>query len=201
MAGLLAERGLVPIVDFAYQGLGDGLIEDAEAIRCLTRHCGELMVASSCSKNFGLYNERLGALTAVTKEPETHGVLASQLKRTIRTNYSNPPAHGARIVNTVLSDVGLRDQWEGELTALRERIHGMRRRFADTLRECGAPRDFSFIASQHGMFSYTGLTTDQVAALRERHAIYIVGSGRINVAGLNEHNLQRIARAVVDVLN
>ncbi len=200
VAGRLAERGILPLVDFAYQGFGDGLEEDAVGVRILVAHCPEVLIASSFSKNFGLYSERAGALTLVAGDADAAQVALGYLKKAIRANFSTPPAHGARIVHTVLSDPTLRRQWEEELSSMRGRIHAMRHLLVETLHEKGAPRDFSFIVQQRGMFSYTGLSPEQVDALRERYSIYMVRSGRINVAGITEGNVDYIAGAIVDVL-
>ena len=174
--------------------------EDAAGIKALCRPGSELLVASSFSKNFGLYNERVGALTLVAGSAEAAEAALSQVKVCIRANYSNPPAHGAHIVTTVLNDSDLRREWEGEVKAMRDRINGMRRLFVDTLERNGVKRDFSFITRQRGMFSFTGLTKDQVEVLGEEYSIYIVGSGRINVAGITTANIDRLCGAIADAL-
>ncbi|MBN1402615.1 MAG: aspartate/tyrosine/aromatic aminotransferase [Anaerolineae bacterium] len=197
---VLAERNLLPLVDFAYQGLANGLREDAAGIEALCRPDGELLIATSYSKNFGLYNERVGALTIVTKSREAAETAASHAQKCIRANYSNPPAHGSAIVSTVLGDPDLAAEWEGEVAAMRARINAMRQRFVDALAAKGVARDFSFIARQRGMFSYTGLTPEQVRALREKHSIYLLNSSRINVAGLTEANVDAVCEAIADVL-
>lgn len=197
---VLAERGVLPFVDFAYQGFADGIEEDAAGLRVLCEKVDELLVSSSFSKNFGLYRERTGALTIVGATAEQASKVMSQVKLVIRANYSNPPAHGGAIVATVLQDAGLRARWEVEVATMRERINGMRRLFVNTLRAKGVDRDFSFITRQRGMFSFSGLTKGQVDALRERYAIYMVGSGRINVAGMTEDNMDRLCEAVASVL-
>jgi aspartate/tyrosine/aromatic aminotransferase len=160
----------------------------------------ELLIASSFSKNFGLYNERVGALTVVAASEANTQVVLSQFKACIRANYSNPPAHGAAIITTVLNDPQLRAEWEGEVASMRDRINGMRRLFVDALKARGVQRDFSFITRQRGMFSFSGLTKDQVEALRAKYAIYVLGSGRINVAGMTESNMDRLCDAIADVL-
>ena len=202
--GVIAEvvkaRGIVPLVDFAYQGLGDGLQADGRGLMALCRTSCELFVASSFSKNFGLYNERVGALTVVTPSEETAKVVLSHLMIAIRTNYSNPPAHGSGIVTAVLNDPELRSDWEAEVREVRDRINGMRRLFVDTLERVGVKRDVSFIVRQRGMFSFSGLTGEQVDALRETHSIYLVRSGRINVAGMTEGNIEYLCEAIADVL-
>jgi aspartate/tyrosine/aromatic aminotransferase len=201
IADVAAERKLLPLIDFAYQGFADGLREDAAGLLAMARPGCELLVASSFSKNFGLYNERIGALTVVAAtEPAAQSVL-SHVKQAIRANYSNPPAHGAAIVTTVLSDPALRAEWENEVAEMRERINTMRHLFVETLNEKGAARDFSFIARQRGMFSFSGLDAAQVQALRDRYGIYIVGGGRINVAGMTEANMDYLCTAIAELLS
>lgn len=200
VAAVAAERGLLPLLDFAYQGFADGLEEDAAGVRIVAEQCPEMFVASSYSKNCGLYNERTGALTLVARTPEAAESALSHIKRCIRANYSNPPAHGGEIVRTILGDPELRRRWEGEVAEMRERINTMRHLFVETLNEKGVTRDFSFIARQRGMFSFSGLTPAQVKALRERHGVYIVGSGRISVAGMTEGNMEYLCEAIADVL-
>jgi aspartate/tyrosine/aromatic aminotransferase len=196
---LLAARGALPVVDFAYQGFGRGVREDAEWLEILHHRVPELVVCSSFSKNFGLYNERTGALTVKGTAADAVSAVLSQLKVAARTNYSNPPAHGGAIVTTILGDAELRQQWEQELSAMRGRINTMRQLFVETLRAKGAQRDFGFITKQRGMFSFSGLTKDQVERLRSEYAIYIVGSGRINVAGMTETNMGPLCEAIVAV--
>lgn len=200
IAALCAERGILPLLDFAYQGFGDGLEEDAAGVRIVAEHCPEFLVATSYSKNFGLYNERVGALTLVAAGSDAAEAAHSHMKICVRTNYSNPPAHGGQIVAEILGDPDLRQRWEAELAEMRNRINDMRHLFVETLDEQGAGRDFSFIAHQRGMFSYSGLTPEQVQALRERHSIYIVGSGRINVAGMTEDNMEYLCEVIAEVL-
>ncbi len=200
LAGLLAERRLLPMVDFAYQGFGQGLEEDAAGLRRLLAECNELLVAGSFSKNFGLYSERVGTAAVVTADAATAVAAVSQLKRTVRANYSNPPRHGAAIVATVLADAELTALWHQELSAMRLRIAEMRRGLVAGLAAAGAERDFSFLLDQTGMFSYTGLTPMQCDQLRSQQSIYIVGSGRINVAGVTPANLDRLCEAIVSVL-
>jgi aspartate/tyrosine/aromatic aminotransferase len=197
---LLRSRGVLPLVDFAYQGLADGIEVDAAGLRALVEHVDQLLISSSFSKNFGLYRERTGALTIIGTTAEQAKTVMSQLKLVIRANYSNPPAHGGGIVMTVLEDPELRAKWELEVAEIRERINGMRHLFVDTLKAKGVTRDFSAIIQQRGMFSFSGLTKEQVGELREKHAIYIVGSGRINVAGMTEANMGRLCDAIVSVL-
>ncbi len=197
---VIADRRLLSLVDFAYQGLAEGMREDAAGLLSLIRPGAELLIASSYSKNFGLYNERVGALTAVCADSAATEPVLSQFKTCIRANYSNPPAHGAAVVVTILEDAELRAEWENEVRAIRERINAMRTLFVKTLEKCGVKRDFSFIARQRGMFSFSGLSPDQVKRLREEYAIYIVGSGRINVAGMAENTMETLCRAIAAVL-
>jgi aspartate/tyrosine/aromatic aminotransferase len=200
IADVIAERGLLPFVDFAYQGLGDGLREDAAGILTICHPGSEMLVASSFSKNFGLYNERVGALTVVTASAEAAQSAISHVKKCIRANYSNPPSHGASIVIAVLNDPDLRGQWESEVQVMCDRINKMRKLFVETLAAKGVTRDFSFIERQRGMFSYTGLKEEQAQELREKHSVYILDSGRMNVAGMNEDNIDAICQAVAAVL-
>lgn len=200
IAAVVTERKLLPLVDFAYQGFGDGLEEDAAGMRVMCQPGQEVLIASSFSKNFGLYNERIGALTLVATTPEAAETALGHLKLAIRANYSNPPAHGAAIVTTILRDPALRAQWEGEVTEMRNRINQMRHLFVETLNEKGVTQDFSFIANQRGMFSFSGLTPDHVKALREQFGVYIVGSGRISVAGMTEGNMDYLCEAIAAVL-
>lgn len=200
LAEAIRERDVLPLVDLAYQGLGDGLRQDARGLTALCGENAELLVASSFSKNFGLYRERVGALTLIASEPEAAERALSHLKIAVRTNYSNPPAHGSAIVIEVLTDPHLRREWEAEVNAMRQRIQDMRRLFVETLQAKGVKRDFSFINRQRGMFSYSGLTPGQVQRLREEFSIYIVGSGRINVAGMTTENMDQLCQAIAAVL-
>ena len=201
IAAICDQRGILPLVDFAYQGFGDGLEEDALGLRELAAANRELIVSSSFSKNFGLYSERVGALTIVAQSTDAAQRALSQVRISIRTNYSNPPQHGAAIVAAVLSDVELRRQWEEELAVMRKRIHQMRRLFVETMRAKASSHDFSFIQRQKGMFSFSGLTNMQVDELRTKQAVYIVaGGGRMNVAGMTTANMPRLCDAIAAVL-
>ncbi|MBN1976413.1 MAG: aspartate/tyrosine/aromatic aminotransferase [Anaerolineae bacterium] len=200
IANVIAERGLIPFIDFAYQGLGDGLREDAAGILTLCRPGSEMLIASSFSKNFGLYCERVGAMTVVTPSAKAAQAALSHAKKCIRANYSNPPSHGASIVISILSDPDLRVQWESEVQGMCNRINRTRRLFVKTLAAKGVTRDFSFIERQRGIFSYTGLTKEQAQELREKHSIYILDSGRMNVAGMNAGNIDAVCQAIADVL-
>ncbi|GGY91893.1 amino acid aminotransferase [Shewanella fodinae] len=200
IAQLCFAKQLVPLFDFAYQGFGDGVEEDALGLRTVAAVVPELLVANSFSKNFGLYNERIGAVTLVAQDAATAQKAFSQVKRTIRANYSNPPAHGGLIVSTVLTDPELKALWLEEVTTMRQRIAEMRQLFVDTLKAEGVEKDFSFICQQKGMFSFSGLNKSQVERLRDEFAIYIVGSGRISVAGMTKTNIPVICKAIAKVL-
>ena len=200
LAELSHSKGWLPLFDFAYQGFANGLEEDAQGLRIFTENHQEMIIASSYSKNFGLYNERVGACTLVSADSEAADHVMSQLKSCIRANYSNPPSHGAAVVATILSNDALRAMWEQELTEMRERIKRMRQLFVNTLQEKGAQQDFSFINQQNGMFSFSGLTKEQVLRLREEFGIYAVNSGRINVAGMTTDNMAQLCEAIVAVL-
>jgi aspartate/tyrosine/aromatic aminotransferase len=200
IAVICQERGLLPLLDFAYQGFADGLEEDAAGVRLVAEACPESLIASSYSKNFGLYNERVGALTLIAKDSAAAEAALSHIKQVVRANYSNPPAHGAKVVETILTDPALRKQWEAEVTDMRQRINRMRDLFVETLNEKGVDRDFSFIARQRGMFSFSGLTPEHVKKLRDQFGVYAVGSGRINVAGMTEGNMEYLCEAIAAVL-
>ncbi|MGP0981242.1 MULTISPECIES: amino acid aminotransferase [unclassified Serratia (in: enterobacteria)] len=200
LAELSVANGWLPLFDFAYQGFANGLEEDAQGLRIFAAKHKELIVASSYSKNFGLYNERVGACTIVAADAETADRAFSQVKAAIRANYSNPPSHGAAVVATILGNDALRAMWEQELTDMRQRIHRMRQLFVNTLQEKGAQQDFSFIIQQNGMFSFSGLTKEQVLRLREEFGVYAVNSGRVNVAGMTPDNMAPLCEAIVAVL-
>jgi aspartate/tyrosine/aromatic aminotransferase len=199
LADAIYDRGLLPLLDFAYQGFADGIREDAAGLLAFCRPGGELIVCSSFSKNFGLYCERVGALTIVAKDKRAADTVQSQVKICIRANYSNPPAHGAELVTTVLGDAELCKLWEKEVAQMRDRINGMRGLLVKTLKAKGVPGDYSFIIRQRGMFSFSGLTPQQVEALKQKYSIYIVGSGRINVAGITEQNVGPLCEAIAEV--
>ncbi|BEM37344.1 aminotransferase [Serratia marcescens] len=200
LAELSVANGWLPLFDFAYQGFANGLEEDAQGLRIFAAKHKELIVASSYSKNFGLYNERVGACTIVAADAETADRAFSQVKAAIRANYSNPPSHGAAVVATILGNDALRAMWEQELTDMRQRIHRMRQLFVNTLQEKGAQQDFSFIIQQNGMFSFSGLTKEQVLRLREEFGVYAVNSGRVNVAGMTPDNMAPLCEAIVAVI-
>jgi len=200
IAKVCKERRLLPIIDFAYQGFATGWIDDAVAIRAFSEYGMEFLVCSSFSKNVGVYQDRVGALHVVAKNSSESARILSQLKVLVRTNYSNPPAHGSGIVSTILNDLELRLQWEEELKDMRIRINSVRATLVDGLAKAGAPGDFTFIREQKGMFSFSGLSPEIVQQLKEKYSIYLVKSGRINVAGINDKNLGRLCSAIADCL-
>jgi len=197
---LLAERRLLPYLDLAYQGFGDGIAEDAYAIRRLADSGATFFVANSFSKSMSVYGERCGALSAVCADADEAERVLGQLKFTVRRNYSSPPIHGGQIVAHVLADADLRPLWEAELAAMRDRIQAMRQTLHRVISAKVPGRDFSYFLTQRGMFSYTGLSAAQVDRLREEFAVYLVRSGRICVAGLNHHNVEYAAQAMATVM-
>lgn len=200
LAKLIADLGAVPFFDFAYQGFAKGVEEDAQGLRIFAKYNKELLIANSFSKNFGLYNERVGGITLVAEESDIADSAFSQIKAGIRSNYSNPPAHGAAIVTTILEDADLYAQWVKEVADMRERIQEMRDLFVATLKEKGVPGDYSFISRQNGMFSFSGLSVEQVNRLKDEFAVYIVGSGRISVAGMTKDNMPPLCDAIAKVI-
>lgn len=200
LSNLCAEKALLPLFDFAYQGFAKGIEEDASGLRLFTKVCNEIMIASSFSKNVGLYNERVGALTLVGKNENETLTAFSQIKSIARVIYSNPPAHGAAIVTQILTNPILRKEWEQEVTQMRERIQAMRELFVSTLKAEGVEADFDFIKQQNGMFSFSGLTQEQVLCLKEEFGVFVVGSGRISVAGMTRQNMQPLCKAIAAVL-
>ena len=200
LLSLVKRRQLLPFIDMAYQGLGEGLDADAAALRLFCAELPEVMFAVSCSKNFGLYRERAGALGIMCESPAQADAAMSQLVRLARGLWSMPPDHGAAIVHGVLSDATLKAQWIAEVDAMRGRVQGLRREVVRHLAEHCPSRDFGFIARHHGMFSLFGITTEQVRELRARHHVYMVDDSRMNVAGLRRENLEYFARSVAAVL-
>ena len=193
-------RRLVPFLDMAYQGFAESLDADALAVRRFTAACPVVFVSSSFSKSLSLYGERVGALSVVTGSPDEAARTLSQLKRVIRTNYSNPPTHGGQAVTAVLTTPKLRSLWNEELGQMRERIKTMRRQLVEKIRAARSDFDFSFIVRQRGLFSYTGLSREQVKRLREDYSLYAIDSGRICVPALNSRNVDYVARAIASVL-
>ncbi|OZI22854.1 aromatic amino acid aminotransferase [Bordetella genomosp. 7] len=200
IAQVVKARNLVPFLDIAYQGFGAGLQEDAAVVRLFASLGLTMLISSSFSKSFSLYGERVGALTVVAGNKDEATRVLSQLKRVIRTNYSNPPTHGGTVVSTVLNTPELYALWEEELAGMRDRIRLMRKELVEKIAAAGATQDFSFVLQQRGMFSYSGLTSAQVDVLREQHGIYAVSSGRICVAALNSRNIDTVANAIAAVI-
>jgi aromatic-amino-acid transaminase len=200
VVAVVRERGLISFLDIAYQGFGDGIDADGFAVRLFGEAGLPLLVASSFSKSFSLYGERVGALTVVTADRDEAARVLSQLKRLIRANYSTPPTHGASLVAAVLTTPALRATWEQELGEMRDRIKAMRARLADGLKARGVAADFGFILRQRGMFSYSGLTAEQVARLQKDFGVYAVSSGRICVAALNSRNIEYACDGIAAVL-
>lgn len=200
LLAVLGRRNLLPFLDLAYQGLGAGLAQDAFAVRLFCAELPEVAVAVSCSKNFGLYRERTGCLHVVSESSRSGDAALSHLVRIARSLYSMPPDHGAAIVLGILADPALRGEWTEEVAGMRKRLAGLRHELVKHLRSACPQRDFGFIASQSGMFSFLGVDTAQVHALRERHHIYMTDDSRINIGGLRADNLEYFARAVAQVL-
>ena len=200
IADVISQKDLVPFLDIAYQGFGDGLEPDAAAVRLFVEKGLNCLISTSFSKSFSLYGERIGALTLVTDSAEQAARVLSQVKRVIRTNYSNPPTFGGAIVAEALNSPELFSMWDQELGEMRQRIKLMRTQLVQKLAENGVQMNFDFIMSQKGMFSYSGLTSAQVDRLREEHAIYALSSGRICVAALNSKNIDTIAKAIAGVI-
>jgi len=198
--GAVTSRGLIPFLDMAYQGFGDGIESDGKVVRQFAEAGGPVFVSNSFSKSFSLYGERVGALSIVANNADEAARVLSQLKRVIRTNYSNPPTHGGQVVATALASPELRKLWEEELAGMRVRIREMRKTFVEKLKAQAPGRDFDFVIQQRGMFSYSGLTKPQVDRLREEFSIYAVDTGRICVAALNSGNIDYVVSAVAKVL-
>jgi aromatic-amino-acid transaminase len=197
---IVKSRRLVPFLDLAYQGFADGVEADGYAVRLFAGAMSPVFLASSFSKSFSLYGERVGALSVVTASPDEASRVLSNLKRIVRTIYSNPPTHGGEIVATVLANPELRSLWDRELGTMRERIKSMRKRLVQSIHSRVPGADFSFVLKQRGMFSYSGLTKDQVGRLRTEHAIYAIDTGRICVAALNSKNVDYVADAIASVI-
>lgn len=198
---LAQKKGFLVFIDLAYQGFGDGLDEDAFGVRLLTEELPELIVASSCSKNFGLYRERTGSLCVVTQQASQAAAVVTHLNKIVRGIYSMPPAHGAAIVETLLADSQLKAQWTAELSQVRTRIKGLRRSLADALQQHLGDDRFRFIEQQHGMFSFLGISAAQVQQLADQFSVYAAGSSRINVAGLSAKNVDYVADAITSIVN
>ncbi|WP_151637250.1 amino acid aminotransferase [Noviherbaspirillum aerium] len=197
---VVTQRGLIPFLDMAYQGFGDGIEEDGKVVRRFAEAGGPLLVSNSFSKSFSLYGERVGALSIAAVSADEASRVLSQLKRVVRTNYSNPPLHGGQVVASALSNPELRQLWEDELAGMRVRIREMRQALVDKLKSKAPGHDFDFVIKQRGMFSYSGLTKEQVGRLRDEYSIYAVDTGRICVAALNSKNIDAVVDAIAKVL-
>jgi aspartate/tyrosine/aromatic aminotransferase len=197
---VIIERGLVPFIDIAYQGFAVGLDEDAYAVRTMFGRVPEMVVASSCSKNFGMYRDRVGSLTLVSADADTAATVSSQALNIVRTMYSVPPDHGGAAVTLILNDPALRDDWTAELAEMRERMKEMRKLLVAGLAEAAPERDFSHIERANGMFCYLGVSPQQVARLKQDFGIYLVDTGRINVCGITGENVAYLAESIAEVI-
>ena len=200
MIEVLKTRNLIPFLDIAYQGFGAGMEEDAYAIRAIASAGLPALVSNSFSKIFSLYGERVGGLSVICEDEEAAGRVLGQLKATVRRIYSSPPAFGAQVVATVLGDDELKSLWLAEVEAMRKRILAMRQELVNVLKETVPGHNFDYLLKQRGMFSYTGLSAAQVDRLREEFGVYLIASGRMCVAGLNAHNVKRVAQAFAAVM-
>lgn len=197
---LAQERGFIPFLDVAYLGFGDGLEDDAYGIRLLAENLPEVVIAASCSKNFGLYRERVGLAAIVTPDSKIRNNVQGQIQSVARGIYSMPPSYGGALVDIILSDTALNKEWVSEVNSMRNRMQSLRSMLVDKLEENGAPQDFSFINQQKGMFSFLCITPEQVREMRDKHSVYFVESSRVNIAGINQQNVDTLARALVSVL-
>ncbi|MFB2727263.1 amino acid aminotransferase [Shewanella mangrovisoli] len=200
VVALTKEQGFTPLIDMAYQGFGDGVDIDAYGVRKMAAAVDNMILCSSCSKNFGLYRERIGSCSVVAKDANTANIAHSVLLYVVRCLYSMPPAHGAAIVETILGSAELKQEWLEELKVMRDRINGNRAILVEKLKANGVERDFSFIARQKGMFSFLGVNPEQVARLQKEFSIYMVGSSRISIAGISEDNVDYLAESIAKVL-
>ena len=200
VVSVTAKQGYTPLIDMAYQGFGDGVDEDAYGVRQMAAAVENMILCSSCSKNFGLYRERIGACSIIGKDAAQTDVAFSVLLYVVRCIYSMPPAHGAAIVETILADADLKQRWLDELAVMRNRINGNRSMLVNKLIENGVQQDFSFIAQQKGMFSFLGVNQTQVELLKSQHSIYMVGSSRISIAGISESNVDYLAKSIASIL-
>ncbi|PID36420.1 MAG: aromatic amino acid aminotransferase [Rhodobacterales bacterium] len=198
VAKLLENKGATPLIDIAYQGFGDGLEADAAGVRLMASAVPETLIAASCSKNFGVYRERTGLLLAVSQDPGAQAVTQANLAYLNRQNFSFPPDHGARLVSMILEDAALKKVWMDELEEVRLSMLNLRTKLADALQARAGSDRFGFLAQHRGMFSRLGATPEQVAHMRDKHAIYMVGDSRINIAGLNENTIDVLADAIID---
>ena len=197
---LAAERGFTPMVDIAYMGFERGIEEDALSVRLFAEKCPELIMASSCSKNFAVYRERVGAISVVCQSSEKAGNVLTVINSLTRQNYSMPPTHGTGIIDIILHDEELTELWVSEVTGMRNRINGLRITLSEKIEAAGIEKDFSFLQRQSGMFSFLGLSVDQVTRLRKDYSIYTVNSARVNIASFNDSNIDYFVQALKTVL-
>ncbi|MDC1089822.1 aspartate/tyrosine/aromatic aminotransferase [Emcibacteraceae bacterium] len=201
LADLMKERGLIPFVDFAYQGFGDGVEEDSYAAKLMAEKLPEALIASSCSKNFAMYRDRAGAITLISSSSDIHSTNASHLLGAVRANYSMPPDHGAAVAAHILGNPELKAEWMAEVDDMRSRVKKMRSLFVKLMNEKAPNSGFGYIAEQKGMFSYLTLTSDQIQTLINDHFIFFVGNGRVNMAGLTENNIGYVTDAIASLFN
>ncbi|ETX10975.1 aromatic amino acid aminotransferase [Marinomonas ushuaiensis DSM 15871] len=200
LTDFVIKRGLLPLVDAAYQGFGDGLDEDLAGLRHMAANVQDMLIANSFSKNFGIYRERCGGLSVIAASADEANAAFSIIGQAIRANYSMPPAHGAAVVYTIMSNPELKAEWELEVTAMRDRINGLREKLVNKLAVSGVSKDFSFIKDQRGMFSYSGLTLEQVRTLRNEYSIYIADTGRMSIAGVSDKNIDYLCESIAKVV-
>lgn len=197
---LAQKTGFIPFIDTAYQGFGDGLEEDAYGMRLLANNLPEVIIAASCSKNFGLYRERVGIAVMITENSQQRQAIQTQIQSIARGIYSMPPSYGGALVNIILHDDALRTEWMDEVEAMRLRMQNLRALLVDKMNEYGSSKDFEFVKKQKGMFSFLCITPEQVQAVRDQHSVYFVGSSRVNIAGISNSNVDTLAKALVSVL-
>jgi aspartate aminotransferase len=194
------QQGFLPFFDIAYQGFGDGIDEDAYAVRLFAERLPEIIIAASCSKNFGLYRERVGLAAIITESSALKNIAQSQIQNVARGIYSMPPSYGGALVNIVLSDAALKQEWIDEVDAMRDRMQSLRNMLVTSLEGKGASKDFSFVNEQKGMFSYLCISPEQVRQMRANHSVYFVDSSRVNIAGINQNNVEALADALISAL-
>ena len=194
------EREFLPFIDVAYLGFGEGLEEDAYGMRLLVENLPEVIVAASCSKNFGLYRERVGLAAIITEDSATRKIAQGQIQSIARGIYSMPPSYGGALVDIILADEALNNEWVSEVNEMRDRMKSLRAMLVKNLHDNGSPKDFSFVNDQKGMFSFLCITPEQVREVREKHSVYFVDSSRVNIAGINHENVETLAKALVSVL-
>ena len=200
IAAVVAERSLIPFVDIAYQGLANGIGEDRYAIEVLARNAEEMLVSTSCSKNFALYRDRVGTLSMISPNAATNGIVRSQVLQIVRTMYSVPPDHGCAVVSHIMRDEALRADWLAELAEMRDRLKGVRARLVEALGQRAPDKDFSHVSRANGMFCFLGVSVEQVQRLKAEFGVYLVDSGRINVAGITDENVDYLAEAIAAVV-